>query len=257
MSTIQTPKLVSLITTARNRERFLGEALDSVLAQKYPHWELILWDDGSDDRTPEIAREYASRDDRIKLTIAPPMGRSAALAAAHDLARGEFVGWLDSDDRLDPAALAVTVGILANREEVGAVYTQYRVIDEESRVRGMGSRCRIPFSPQRLLVDFMTFHFRLMRQSAFRQAGGIDLSFPAAIDYDLCLRLSEVTQFASVQLPLYDYRVHDRSISIGSKQLQTQYSKQAVENALHRRQLADRYYLHVDANNQFIIRQRP
>jgi glycosyltransferase involved in cell wall biosynthesis len=62
------PTPISLVMTVYNRQHYLDRALDSILAQTYPHWNLIIWDDGSTDESPEIARQYADKDSRIQLS---------------------------------------------------------------------------------------------------------------------------------------------------------------------------------------------
>src|SRR2546423_9871280 len=96
----------------------------------------------------------------------------------------------------------------------------------------IGQRCLIPYSKERLLVDFMTFQFRLVRRSCFDAVGGYDESFVSAEDYDLCLKLSEITQFAHIQRPLYLYRVHRQSMSQQSRLAQIEQSKRAIADAL-------------------------
>lgn len=103
---------ISLLLTTYNRASYLSSAIASSLAQSYPHFELIIWDDGSTDRTLDIAQSYARQDDRIRLIAAPHQGRTQSLIAAHTLAQGEYVGWVDSDDLLAPTALAETIALL-------------------------------------------------------------------------------------------------------------------------------------------------
>lgn len=242
--------------TVYNRERYVGAAVSSVLAQTYPHFELIVWDDGSQDRSVDVACQYAKGDPRVIIIAAPHRGRVLALKAAHATASGKYVGWLDSDDRLAPTALHETSAVLANQSDVGLVYTNYNVIDERDKVLGLGSRCRIPYSQERLLVDFMTFHFRLMRRDAFELAGGIDSSIQVAIDYDLCLRLSEVTQFAHIAKELYYYRTHQETISHRQRLEQILASQDAISRALIRRGLSERYQIDVEIVGQFSLRRK-
>lgn len=237
------PALVSLIMTVFNREQYLASAIESVLLQTYPHFELILWDDGSTDHSLGIASQYARRDSRIRLIAAEHQGRALALQQAHDQAIGSYVGWVDSDDRLDYAALAATTAILDRSPEIGMVYTQYQIIDAADRMIGLGKRCQIPYSEIQILVDFMTFHFRLIRRSIYEQVGGIDPSFPCAMDYDLCLKLSEITQIDYLEQPLYFYRDHAESISQSQYAKQLHHSQRAVQNALERRGLSNVYQL--------------
>lgn len=167
------------------------------------------------------------------------------------MAVGTYVGWLDSDDLLAPTALTATVAILDMYPHLGMVYTQHQTIDAEDNIGGLGRRCKIPYSQLQMLVDFMTFHFRLIRRCVYEQVGGVDLSFPCAIDYDLCLKLSEITEFYHLEQPLYFYREHSESISQGQSSKQIYHSQRAVENALERRSLSDVYKLVIRPPKRF------
>ena len=239
-------KLVSIIVTVYNRQRFVAAAIESALAQTYQDFELIVWDDGSTDQTLDVARQYAEQDKRIRLVDAEHLGRARALQGATDAARGEYLGWLDSDDLLAPTALAETVAVLDAKPDVGVVYSDYMEIDENGNVGEYGRRCSVPYSPQRLLTEFMTFHFRLVRRTVSDEVGPIDLNFECAHDYDLCLRLSEMTSFHHLRKVLYYYRVHADTISFGKRVDQIEESRQAVEKALVRRGLSDKFRLRVE-----------
>ncbi|NJM66109.1 MAG: glycosyltransferase [Acaryochloris sp. RU_4_1] len=247
-----TPK-ISLIMTVHNRERFLAVALESLLAQTYRDFELLIWDDGSEDHSLKIAQAYARQDSRLRVFAGPHQGRTRALQAAHAVAQGTYLGWVDSDDWLAPTALAATVSPLETHPNIGMVYTNYLVVNEMGTVQGLGSRCQIPYSKDQLLLDFMTFHFRLFRHSAFVAAGGIDPYFPVAIDYDLCLRLSEVTLIQHLEQPLYYYRTHRDSLSQTDRLQQTYYAREAMVRALQRRGLADRYQIDVQLECRFSL----
>lgn len=73
-----TPPLISLVTTIYNRQPFLAQTVESILAQTYPHFELILWDDGSSDRSADLAQTYAQQDNRIRSIVAKHQGRGYA-----------------------------------------------------------------------------------------------------------------------------------------------------------------------------------
>jgi glycosyltransferase involved in cell wall biosynthesis len=264
------PSIVSLVMTVYNRENYLRAALDSILIQTYPHWYLTLWDDGSTDSSADIAREYANLDPRIRVIAANHAGQTHSLYAAMKVAQQRYIdplsrsptdgnhyfGWVDSDDLLDSNALAVTVAILDERPQIGMVYTDYREIDSSGRDLGMGHRCQIPYSKERLLIDFMTFHFRLIRQEIYDLCGGVDLTFEQAQDYDLCLKISEVTEIYHHPQPLYYYRIHPTMISQTQKTDVTAYSAAAVRKALVRQGLSDRYYLNVSPLGLFQIRRK-
>jgi glycosyltransferase involved in cell wall biosynthesis len=250
------PKTVFLAMPVYNRENYLSQALDSILAQTYPHWYLTVLDDGSTDTSVEIAREYVKLDPRIQFVSALHAGQTPALRAAMmatpNVSHG-YCGWVDSDDLLAPDALAATVKILDEKTDVGMVYTDYRVIDPHGKDLGLGTRCQIPYSPERLLIDFMTFHFRLMRWEVYDRVGGIDLAFSQAQDYDLCLKISEVTEIYHLCASLYFYRVHPAAITQTQKPEVIAYASQAVRNALFRRGLSSRYRLEVTEGDRFKI----
>jgi glycosyltransferase involved in cell wall biosynthesis len=247
---------VSLIITSYNRSAYLAAAIESVLKQTYTDFELLLWDDGSTDLSPHIARYYASQDPRVRVKTAPHQGVAPALKAAIAATTGQYLGWVDSDDLLAPTALEQTVAVLNTYPHVGIVYTNYRVMDAQGYDRGLGKRCHIPYSPDKLLVNFMTFHFRLIRRSIYEQVGGIDSSFSYAIDYDLCLKLSEVTGIYHLPQALYFYRTHAHSISTQHRTEQTACARRAVENALIRRGMNERYTLEVYPPNRFCLQTK-
>ena len=104
---------VSVLMTAYNREEFIAEAIESVLAQTFTDFELIIVDDGSKDRTVEIARNYAARDSRIQVVVNERnLGQFPNRNYAASLATGEFVKYHDSDDVMYPHCLQVTVPLL-------------------------------------------------------------------------------------------------------------------------------------------------
>jgi glycosyltransferase involved in cell wall biosynthesis len=247
------PNIVSLVMTVYNRENYLSQALDSILTQTYPHWHLTIWDDGSTDTSPAIAFAYAQLDPRIQFIPGQHAGQTRALKAATASTNYPYFGWVDSDDLLAPSALASTVNILDTQPQVGMVYTDHRLIDENGRDLGLGVRCQIPYSPERLLIDFMTFHFRLIRREIYDRIGGIDTEIPHVQDYDICLKISEITEIYHHPQPLYDYRIHSTMISHTQRAEVTAGAATAVRNALLRRGLSDRYRLNVSPDGRFKI----
>ncbi|BBO66326.1 hypothetical protein DSCA_02560 [Desulfosarcina alkanivorans] len=247
---------VSVIIRGYNREQYIGQAIESVLAQTYTDFDLLVWDDGSTDKTAQIAIEYAKKDRRVRVAACDHRGAVKSLKAAVADTFGAYLCWVDSDDLLSPTALEETVAVLDGDTSVGMVYTAYQLIDTVGRVKGHGRRCRIPYSKDRLLLDFMTFHFRLIRRSVFEQAGGIDPDFRCAEDYDLCMRLSEVTEIRHIQKPLYQYRVHPRSISHEMRLEQVHWSREAIANTLKRRGLADRFEVDLQIRERFSLKRR-
>jgi glycosyltransferase involved in cell wall biosynthesis len=116
---------VSVVTIFYNEERFLADAIASVRGQTLADWELILVDDGSTDRSPEIAREAAADDSRIKV-VSHPNGENRGMSASRNRgfagAKGEFIALLDADDVWAPCKLAEQIQILEAYPGCGMVY---------------------------------------------------------------------------------------------------------------------------------------
>lgn len=248
--------IVSLVITTYNREKYLLAAIESILVQTYTNFELLIWDDGSSDRSVAMATHYTTFDKRVRVVAAPHTGRGRALKDAIAQTNGKYLGWVDSDDMLAANALAETVSILEAQPSVGMVYTDHLVTDAQGKVKGIGDRCRIPYSKERMLIDFMTFHFRLIRRDVYDALGGVSVDLETAEDYDLCLRLSEVTQIYHHPKPLYLYRTHSDSISESQHLKQILASQKSINNALFRRGLTDSLELEVNFNPRFILKQK-
>ncbi len=247
---------VSIAMTVHNAGKYLREAIGSVLGQTFREFELIVWDDGSTDGSLDIASQLAATDARLQMTASEHKGRGPALAEACALARGEYLGVVDADDLLEPTALEECVTVLDARPETGMVYTDHLIVDEQGVPRGKGRRCRIPYSKDRLLLNFMTFHFRLIRRSVYEQAGGFDASYPLAMDYDLCLRLSETTGIEHLKRPLYRYRRRRGSLSAANRVEQARCAHRAINAALQRRGISDDYVCEMELRPQYRIRRK-
>ena len=128
--------LVSIIVPIYNAEKALNRCIDSILAQDYRNFELILMDDGSKDRSPQICDEYAAKDPRIRVIHKPNSGVSATRNAALDVARGEYIQFLDSDDWITPDAtkLFVRSAVQSGCDLVIADF--YRVVGESLSHKG-------------------------------------------------------------------------------------------------------------------------
>ena len=245
---------VSIVIAVYNREKYLGIAVDSVLRQTYQDWELIISDDGSIDGTLDIARNFALHDDRIQVLTAEHKGAVHALIAGFSAARGEFVGQLDSDDLLESEAIELTVKALDDDIECGMVYTNYVDIDANGQKLRPGRRCCIPYSKEQLLINFMTFHFRLIRKSIYNKIEGFNPQFNNIEDYDLCLRLSEVTIIKKINDYLYQYRFHPDSTKVTMNNLERiELCAEAITQALKRQGMESTHKLKVVYNATFYI----
>lgn len=241
---------ISVVMPVYNRERYVSAAIESVLNQTMGDFEFIVWGDGSTDSSLDIARHYAELDRRVRVIAAEHQGVAPAVKAAFAATTGTYIGSVDSDDLLASTALEETAAILDADPQVGLVYTDYQMIDENEQDRGLGRRCHIPYSKDRLLIDFMTFHFRLLRRCAYEQVGGIDESFERASDYDLCLKLSEVTAVQHIQKSLYYYRWHEGNMT---NRKTNYWAYRASSQALKRRGLDKHFRLTLNNVGQFVL----
>lgn len=227
--------MINVICTVYNSSLYLHETLDSLRFQTFQDWEAIIWIDGATDNSYEIARRYEAIDKRFVVIKSPHQGRPVALKRAIESGKRPFIAILDSDDTLAPGALETLLPVLKNNPDIGCVYSDYNTMDKIGNITGLGSRCQIPYDVERLLTDFMTFHLQLFRRDLYHEVGGIDEALLLACDYDLFLKLSEVTTFLQIKLPLYNYRIHGGSLSQKYPQQQEIYSAHAIRNALTRR----------------------
>jgi glycosyltransferase involved in cell wall biosynthesis len=134
---------VSVIMAAYNEERFLAEAVESVLAQDFTDFELLITDDGSTDSTPEVARSFAERDpDRVRVLCGERnQGKPFALNRALAVRRGELIAWLDGDDVMLPGKLARQVQALdASPDAAGCAHDAEMFQSEDGRVIGRFSQ---------------------------------------------------------------------------------------------------------------------
>ena len=125
-------KLVSIITPLYNSERFVGQTIESVLAQTYPDWEMIIVNDGSKDNGPDIVRQYAAKDERIRLLEQPNGGCASARNHGLREAQGRYYCFLDSDDYWDPEFLAEQVKFMTEKD-AAIVTCSVRRVDENGK----------------------------------------------------------------------------------------------------------------------------
>ena len=136
--------LVSIITPVYNASRYITETIESVLAQTYPDWELLLSDDCSTDDSMAIANSYHQMDGRVKLlTSEENTGPAGCRNRAIQAARGKYIAFLDSDDLWIPDKLELQVEFM-NRGGYDVSFSAYQKIDEQSK--NIGGQIYVPFS---------------------------------------------------------------------------------------------------------------
>src|SRR5688500_15899095 len=184
---------VSVVIPCYNQARFLGEAIQSVLSQGYTHFEIVVVDDGSRDGTEGVASGYASEDARVRLISQENRGLAAARNRGLAEARGEYVVFLDSDDRLVGGALEVGVRELEAHPECAFVSGICRKITADGSVVPGWEQFRVMDDPYLELLRSCPVYVPavMYRRSVFDAVGCFDTSYRAAEDYDLYYRILE------------------------------------------------------------------
>jgi glycosyltransferase involved in cell wall biosynthesis len=130
--------VVSIGMPVFNAQKYLGQALDAILAQTYLHFEVIIFDNASSDRTQEICLDYAALDSRIRYgRIDQPVSVTESYNRLVEVARGEYFKWAAPDDLMDPAFLERCVNILNRKPEIVICYPRTRLIDDSGVVLGI------------------------------------------------------------------------------------------------------------------------
>ena len=203
-----TPQISIIVPTYNTPETMLWEMLDSVKAQLYPHWELCVADDGSDQpHVKRILQEYAEGDPRIKLYFGPEnRGVSYASNRALEMVTSEFVVLLDHDDLIEEQALfRIAESILKDRPDV--MYSD-EVLVTPDLTKVLHFAYRPAFSPEYLRSHPYIVHMVGFRTQVLRDIGGFDEALHISQDYDLILRATEIARFI-VHIPevLYQWRI--------------------------------------------------
>lgn len=233
------PKVSILMPVYNPPVAFLSAAIESVLSQTYPHWELCLTDDASTNpEVPKLLQHYAQHDKRIKVTTHDENQHiSQASNTALNMATGEFVALLDHDDCLTAHALFEAIVVLNKDRELDMIYSDEDKIDEKDQLSS--PFFKPDWSPDTLLSQMYTCHLGIYRRSLVNAIGGFREGFEGAQDYDLVLRLTEKTEkiFHIPQI-LYHWRMHSGStaLDLDNKDYATEASIQALSDALKRRQ---------------------
>ncbi|MDX8538529.1 glycosyltransferase [Mesorhizobium abyssinicae] len=212
MTTRPTTPTVSVVITTYNHKRFLAEAIDSVRNQTAKPDEIIIVDDGSSDNPESVVRRY----DEVHYIRQENQGLAAARNTGMAAAHGEFIAFLDADDRLRPAALATNLGLFRDNPDCALVYGAYRLIDEAGTVRNAVPLRSVGKDPYAgfLTDNLIGMHAAVLyRRRTLEAAGGFDRSLRACEDYDVYLRLSRAHKVACTPEFLADYRRHATNMS--------------------------------------------
>lgn len=216
--------LVSIVMPVYNCAQFVAEAVGSALAQDYPEKEVLLIDDGSTDGSPKVLEQFGGA---IRVIAVPNGGPARARNLGIQMARGEYIAFLDADDVWARTKLSTQVAHLETRPEVGACYTGWHVwpADPDGRWRRPASWTH-ELGPPNVVVDRSGWLYHellfechlltttvMLRASAARAVGKFDVGLPVGEDYEYWLRLSRHARIDRLDCIGALYRVVPKSAS--------------------------------------------
>ncbi|MBO7587885.1 MAG: glycosyltransferase family 2 protein [Bacteroidaceae bacterium] len=206
--------LVSIITTLYDSGDFIGRTIESVLAQTYTNWEMIITDDCSKDNGPSIVESYVAKDTRIRLIrLEKNGGPGVARNISIQNSKGRYIAFLDSDDLWSPDKLERQLELM-DSTGCGVVYSSYYTCDEKDHITGLVKcRSRIPY--WRIVCDNAIGFLTMMYDT---KATGIELlpEIRKRQDWGLNIKLLRKCRVAyGIKYPLASYRIRHGSVSSG------------------------------------------
>jgi len=227
--------LISLLLTVANLANdhsaaaYLSAAINSVIAQIYPHWQLCLTDHPSTEpHIRALLQKYAEQDSRIKLVLQPEATRATCANSVLENATGEYVALLNPNDLLAPEALYEIALLLNKHPEADFIYSDSDKIDEQDNFSNPAFKP--DWSPDSLLCHMYIGHLSVYRRTILNQVGGFRVEVDDGQAYDLALRFTEQTE-RIFHIPQVLY--HERISSTAGVNLVT--GEQALKDALERR----------------------
>lgn len=217
--------MVSIILPTYNGERYIQGSIESILAQTYQDWELIVIDDHSGDGTGKIVQQYADKDSRIKLYRNEKNLRlPASLNRGFSLSKGQYLTWTSDDNLFKENAIERFVHVLEKSDDIGLVFSAMDIIDETGDVTG--------HTPP--VQDLEELHYKnivmasfMYTRAVYKKVGDYDEDRFLVEDHDYWLRIAREFAVTYIAEPLYLYRTHPGSLT-ETKNRQMQEAKIAL-----------------------------
>ena len=205
---------ISVVVPVFNGEQTIKETLESVLKQTFTNFELIVINDGSQDKTLEVISSI--KDNRLQVYSYPNASLAASRNRGITRATSEYIAFIDADDIWTSDKLEAQFNALQANPDAAVAYSWTDYIDEHSQFLRRGSHIAIngDILPQLLVMDFLENGSNpLIRKQAFIEVGNFDESLTAAEDWDMLLRLARRYHFVAVPSPQILYRISANSMS--------------------------------------------
>ncbi|MGV0104106.1 Glycosyltransferase 2-like domain-containing protein [Nostoc sp. DSM 114160] len=238
-SSLDFQPVISIIFPVFNTpEPYLKPAIESVLNQIYPYWELCIADDASTEpHIRKILEEYSQTDSRIKVIFRNENGHiSRSSNSAIEIATGEFIALFDHDDLLTSDALYEVALLLNQHPDADMIYSDEDKVDENNQF--LYPTYKPDWCPDSFLSRMYTCHLGVYRRSLVNEIGGFRVGYEGSQDYDLVLRLTEKTdKIFHIPKILYHWRLHSGSTSASTTAKSYAYEAgfKALTDALFRR----------------------
>ena len=201
---------VSIVLPSYNGSTYIKKSIESVIAQDYTDWELLIVDDCSTDETLQIARAYAEKDARIKVHHNETNQKlPESLNIGFRQATGEYFTWTSDDNWYMENAIGTMVGYLDKNSETGLCYADYRYVDAQDQITGEHES----LAPNQIPFCNVVGACFMYRRNVAEAVGEYDKTLFLAEDYDYWLRISSKTKLSHIPEILYCYRQHDKSLS--------------------------------------------
>lgn len=227
--------LISVIVPTFNHSAFLERSVSSVLAQTYPHFEVIIVDDGSQDDTPALVSSRWTAESRVSYFRQENKGLGAARNKGLSSSSGEFVQLLDSDDSIAAGKFESQVRAFEEDKDADIVYSDYANLGgDKNHVGEVACPLARGESPLSRLIreNFMPVHSSLIRRQVFDKEGGFDESRVALEDWDLWLRLACRGYKFSYLPGVFAYYHHDGSTMTSNPEWMYQKIKHLLDKYL-------------------------
>lgn len=214
-------KLMSIGIPAYNNGAYIGETIESILAQTYENLELVIVDDHSSDNTYEVLEEYARKDSRVRIfRNEKNLGMSGNWNRCLELCTGDYLKLVCADDLLDPQMIEKEIKVLEKYPDVVLVGSDTRLIDLQGHYKGWYKRYKHSGAIDGSIVARKGF-FRwdyfgapqanTFRRSAFEQVGGFSSEFHYIVDYDFFVNVAKLGRIYIIHEPLNYFRVRGDS----------------------------------------------
>ena len=256
-------KLVSIILNCFNGEKYLKDALESVVNQTYNNWELVFWDNKSSDGSKKILDLYNSKKFKYYRSNVHTSLYDARNLAVKEC-KGEFIAFIDADDYWEKDKLEKQIKLF-EKENVGVVYGNLWIYNEKLKKKKIFSKKKLLkglifekiFSDYKIGVITSVIRKKILYQNNI----SFESSFNHIGDFDLFIRLSKICEFDAIQEPVATYRVHGENLSLKNAEKEIEEMKKWLQlnsnllNKIQKKQfmirLQSREFVNIKLNKNF------